>query len=131
MFVNFVVGLVVLLVMLLLPFLVICLFPPCRTIKKLPYSIIYNKMHASGKLVFLEHFLRIFKAPLFITVIFAFRDISSLLPSLILLGYMLFYLVITAINFRKYFNQLYWAFSFTKSLLLLSFQIAFLFIPTL
>jgi len=54
-----------------------------------------------------------------------------MLGQLVLIGYNLTYLLVIVINYKKYISKLYWIIALLKSFILLAFQIAYLFLPTI
>ncbi len=68
---------------------------------------------------------------MFVGVIVCCREYDGALGELILIGFSLSYLLVTVINFRKYVSKLYWALGLVKSLGLLTFQLGYMFLPTL
>ena len=83
-------------------------------------------MHPCNGFVLLEHYLRVFRSIIFVTIVFLSRSSHILMAQLTLIGFSLSFLLITAINFRKYVSKLYWAVNAVKILLLAAFQVCFL-----
>jgi hypothetical protein len=54
-----------------------------------------------------------------------------MLGQLMLIGYNLTYLLVMVINYRKYISKLYWFIGLLKSVILLGFQMGYLFLPTI
>lgn len=66
---------------------------------------------------------------MFILMIFLLRDNFVLIAEAVLIAYTVGYLLVVAMNLRKYISKLYWVFYVGKNVVFVGFQVGFLFLP--